>query len=304
MGKSTLVKIQNIACWCGDTQWEVCFRTSRIGLVRCPSCGVYRIDPPPIMQQEEVGDFYTNYYAMPVETTSKFPKTIQRKSRFWRVVDRVPELAEVKQAVVDIGCGEGTLCSELHLAGWTNVIGVDVSSSRIARARQTYPHLQFYDRPLHKTAVPLGTVDLLIMDNVIEHLIEPGQMLRQLQLYLKPNGRIVIITPNMSSGHFRLLGRRWTPELAPHAHIFLFTQASLRHLLEEKDFLVESTGSFHLPPYPLREWIAHIARGDIKEAVWRAVQEMGGLYGRLLDSGPMLYAIARKALNEKGYSIE
>ncbi len=295
-----MVAIQNTACWCGVTQWDVCFRTSRFGLVRCVSCGVYRIDPPPILQQEKAGDFYTNYYELPISTDSQSTNATQRTSRFWRVVECVPELAKAKQTIVDIGCGEGALCSELHVAGWSNVVGIDISSSRIVRARERYPHLQFHDQPLHETNIPMGVFDLLVMDNVIEHLIEPAHMLRQLQPYLKPNGHIVIITPNMNSGHFRLLGRGWTPELAPHTHIFLFTQASLRRLLESTGFFVESAGSFHLPPYPIREWLARIARGDVKGAVWRTAQEMGGFYGRLLGSGPMLYTIARKPFDGRG----
>ena len=35
--------------------------------------------------------------------------------------------------------------------------------------------------------------------------------------------------------------------------------------------------------------------GDVKGAVWRAMQEMGGVYGRLIGAGPMLYAVARPA---------
>lgn len=112
---------------------------------------------------------------------------------------------------------------------------------------------------------------------------------------LHPGGRLVLITPNMESGHFRLLGMRWTPELAPHAHVFLFTGAALSGLLERCGLVVEVSGSFHLPVCPLGVLTRRLFRGDVKGASWRAMQEAGGIYGRLINSGPMIYAVGRKS---------
>jgi len=170
-------------------------------------------------------------------------------------------------------------------------VGVDVSRARIARARRLYPDGLFHDEPLEPTGTPAESFDLLIMDNVIEHVTEPVAMLRTLRRYLRRGGRVVLITPNMESGHFRLLGRRWTPELAPHAHIYLFTPSSMVRLLSLAGFSVDRVGSFHLPVYPPRQWAARMLSADVKGTVWRAGQELGGLYGRLIGAGPMVFGI-------------
>lgn len=280
------------ACWCGSGSCQAQFRTSEFGLVRCVACGCYRIDPPPISGDDEAAAFYTGYYERPKTVCATKP-VATRSSRFWQVVRADASLEHTGQRVADIGCGEGHLCSELRRAGWPMVIGVDVSRARVERARKLYPDGEFYDRPLELTDVPQASFDLIIMDNVIEHLPEPATMLRTLRRYLKPQGRIVVITPNMTSGHFKLLGRRWTPELAPHAHIYLFTPPSLHLLLSNAGFVVDSVGSFHLPVYSAVDWTARLLSADVKGAIWRAVQELGGVYGRLLGKGPMLYAVAR-----------
>jgi hypothetical protein len=98
----------------------------------------------------------------------------------------------------------------------------------------------------------------------------------------------------MESGHFRFLQRRWTGMLAPHAHIFLFTAAGLSQLLVRAGFHVSHTGSLHMPVYRPLDYLKRVASGDVKGAIWRAHQEIGGFYGRAIGSGPMLYAVAAR----------
>ena len=264
--------IRRPMCWCGST-CEPQFRTRTFGLVRCSACGCYRIDPPPIDKDDEAAAFYTNYYGRPADVFGARP-TALRSSRFWHVVRAEASLERVGQRVADIGCGEGHLCAELQRAGWPEVIGVDVSRARIERARGLYPDVTFYDRPLDRTNEPQQSFDLIIMDNVIEHLPDPVNVLRSLRRYLKRDGRLAIITPNMTCGHFKLLGRRWTPELAPHAHIYLFTPASMGLLLRESGFSADAIGDFHLAIYSPWAFLRRLLSSDAKGALWRAGQEL------------------------------
>ncbi len=137
----------------------------------------------------------------------------------------------------------------------------------------------------------------MVMDSVIEHLPNPVETVRDLRRFLKPGGTIVLLTPNMESGHFRFLGKRWTGMLAPHAHIFMFTGSfSFSPLLERAGFFrFPACGSLHMPAYtvPLK-FAERLFSGDVKGAVWRAHQEIGGLYGRAIQSGPMLYVVASR----------
>lgn len=268
------------------------FRTDRFGLVRCDACGCYRIDPRPLQRVESAADYYSSYYAEMVQGTGGEPLD-HRQSRFWRVADQVPALAQPGARVADIGCGDGRLCAELSQAGWRHVTGIDVARSRLVAARCSYPHLSFHGS-LEEARVAQGSLELLVLDNVIEHLLEPRVDLLRWQDLLTADGRIVIITPNMMSGHFRLLGRRWTPELAPHHHICLFTPGALRRLVEDAGMRVETSGSFHVPAFSLAAWLRLVGRVQLKEAVWRAGQEAGALYGRLVGAGPMLYVVARR----------
>src|SRR5262245_37455315 len=172
-------------CWCLAEQWITIFRTNRFGLIRCMRCGVYRIDPPPLTTNEASANFYTDYYARPLVSDATPRCEFSRRSRFWHVAAQVPNLQRPQRAVLDFGCGDGQLCAELRAAGWERVVGVDVAQTRIARARQTYPDLEFYDQPLMQSVLSGSAFDLIVMDNVIEHLPDPLGLIAGLKRYLK-----------------------------------------------------------------------------------------------------------------------
>jgi SAM-dependent methyltransferase len=282
-------------CWCGAGKWSLCFRTPKFGLLHCSSCGCYQTDPPPLRGDDESASFYTDYYsklaAAPIQPA---PPVTSRDAWFWRVAEKVPQLAKIHNAVVDIGSGDGHTCAELQSAGWPSVVGVEISRTRVAHARQLYPHIPFFSCPLGETGIAENSLDLIVMDSVIEHLPHPVEIVRDLKRFLKPGGTIVLLTPNMESGHFRFLGKRWTGMLAPHAHIFLFTGSALSRLLSQAGFSVSTCGSLHMPAFGPAEFLKRLFQGDVKGAVWRAHQEIGGLYGRAIQSGPMLYVVASR----------
>jgi 2-polyprenyl-3-methyl-5-hydroxy-6-metoxy-1,4-benzoquinol methylase len=283
------------SCWCGADAWARCFRTRRFGLLRCAACGTHRLDPRPLAHDGGAADLYDRYYrsagasSAPAARASRRP----RDGRFWRVAARVPGLGTPRGRALDVGCGDGHLCGDLLAAGWHSVAGVDVARSRLERAREAYPGVAFHASL--EGAASDGAYDLVVLDNVIEHLPEPAATLAAVRAALRATGDLVVITPNMRSGNYRLLGRRWTPELAPEHHVYLFTEPALVRLLRAAGFAATTSGSFHVSPYSWRSWWHHARRADLRVLVWRAMQQSGALYARLVGAGPMLYVVARPA---------
>ncbi len=294
--RKTSTERTSLACWCTAGHWLKSVEGRTFRVLRCSACGCHRIDPPPVDNPADLGSFYTGYYQDRIDSkASEKPSRVARTSRFWRVAHRFPALLQSGRSALDIGCGDGTLCAELHQSGWKRVTGIDMSAGRIALARQRHPKIQFYDVSLQESGLLKSSTDLAVLDNVIEHVPDPVELLRAIREKLVDGGRLVLITPNMESGNFRLLGSRWTQELAPHVHIFLFTPASLCQVAQMAGYDVEVAGTFHLDPYPLNEWMARWRSGDVKGALWRTFQGVGNLYSRLIGSGPMVYAVARKS---------
>lgn len=55
-----------------------------------------------------------------------------------------------------------------------------------------------------------------------------------------------------------------------------------------------TVGSFHLARYGISDCCKPLASGDGKTSLWRSHQEIGALYGRLINSGPMLYEVGHR----------
>jgi hypothetical protein len=75
----------------------------------------------------------------------------------------------------------------------------------------------------------IGAVDVIVMLDVIEHLEEPGDVLRLCSQYLRPGGAVILTTPDFASPLSRLSGRRWRNMTPPH-HLWYFTADSLAGL--------------------------------------------------------------------------
>ena len=285
----------DLACWCASGRWTVNVKGKRFQVLKCSGCGGYRIDPPPIQSPQESEDFYSRYYQT-VGTGAVAIKTpaLSRGAGYWRVAERFAPLLQVKRRALDIGCGDGHSCAELKAHGWPSVMGIDVSRTRVERARKLYPDLTFFSDPLAATGLEKRSLDLVVMEAVIEHVPQPVEMLREVREFLAPGGSIVLTTPNMDSGEFRFLKKRWTGMLSPHAHIFLFTHASIRRLLLSAGLIPESVGNYPTPLYTPLEYLKRAARGDLKGTLWRAHQDMGAIYGRVIRSSSMLFAVGRE----------
>ena len=84
----------------------------------------------------------------------------------------------------------------------------------------------------------LGSFDVIVMLDVIEHLPDPRGMLRLLARHLAPGGIVVITTGDFGSLVARLSGRYWRL-MTPPQHLWFFTQPSLRAMAAGLGLAVE-----------------------------------------------------------------
>jgi len=102
--------------------------------------------------------------------------------------------------LLDIGCGGGLLCEPMARLGFT-VTGVDASERNIEVARA---HAEAMDLAIDYRAStaealldePGARFDLVLNMEVIEHVAEPGQYLRDCARLIKPGGLMIMATLN------------------------------------------------------------------------------------------------------------
>lgn len=99
--------------------------------------------------------------------------------------------------VLDVGCGNGVISRHLGRMGY-NVLGIDVSDKTIEKARSIdpMPNVSFMKKSAEELVASGEKYDVVICSEVLEHLNEPGKLLKVLYATLADNGKLVVTVPN------------------------------------------------------------------------------------------------------------
>jgi SAM-dependent methyltransferase len=147
--------------------------------------------------------------------------------------------------LLDLGFGRGHILRLARAYGF-EVYGMDTSSRLV---QQLSP--EFGNRLAHGTlgidAIPWDYFDVVVMSHVIEHLSDPGGVLRDVLAKLSPGGVLYAAVPDIGSLQFRVFGKYWDA-INPMVHMQYFNEASLSRLLRESGFVKLERIKF--PPLP------------------------------------------------------
>ena len=150
--------------------------------------------------------------------------------------------------ILDLGAGNGKLCSELMKEGY-QVVGVDFDEAGLEIARDAYPTIPFYRYGVQDDPQALlgqeGAFDAVVSTEVVEHLYSPHLLPRYAAAVLKPRGALLISTPY--HGYWKNLALSVTGTWDRHhsplwhgGHIKFWSPATLSRLLLENGFTVRS----------------------------------------------------------------
>lgn len=128
--------------------------------------------------------------------------------------------------ILEVGCGEGYLTYAMKQSGH-QVTGIDVSEQAISRALKAFGlHYKAVDIKDYK---PLHKFDLIVCTETIEHLQDPVNFVSECKRLLKPEGEILLTTPNKD---YRTPGTTWQTE-APPVHRFWMGHKSFEKIAEK-----------------------------------------------------------------------
>jgi SAM-dependent methyltransferase len=172
--------------------------------------------------------------------------------------------------IVDVGCGDGAATG---LAAARNpdhhVMGLDWSADALRRAKLLGLNLVRGGVDAPGLPVATGTVDVVIMSELIEHLVDTDSAIDEVRRVLRPGGSLLLSTPNLAAWFNRgllalgtqpvfsevsLRGVFGRPGSQVAGHLHLFTRRALVEFLEAGGFTcVRVDGArYHDVPRPLR----------------------------------------------------
>jgi SAM-dependent methyltransferase len=169
---------------------------------------------------------------------------------------------EPSDIILDIGCGGGP--QDLLLArSAARVIGIDVSTSEIARAeglRAVYAvgrPLEYRCTPLEGAGFAANEFDKVMSFCVLEHIVNRDEVIDIISDVLKPGGQLVISVDSLATiADPRLIAKH----RADHAVRTYFTPPGLRTLLECHGFRDVRIWPVFTSPYARRLFEAGIDR--------------------------------------------
>ena len=135
---------------------------------------------------------------------------------------------------LDVGAADGFLAERLTAQGWS-VTALERDPELAARARGRCKEVVVADL---ESAPPLlhGPFDAIVYGDVLEHLSDPGAVLRALDQTLAPRGTVIVSVPNVAHLWVRLslLAGRFDYAdrgILDRTHLRFFTRRTLRELL-------------------------------------------------------------------------
>ena len=169
--------------------------------------------------------------------------------------------------LLDVGAAGGAFVLEAGRAGFA-AWGVEPTPVFAARARDRLG-LDVRTGALEDLSLEPGSLDVVTMWHVLEHVPEPASALALIHAALRPGGTLAVEVPNFGSAVSRHMGVDWT-SLQPDVHVNQFTAASLRALVERAGFAPAEVSTVPITPYlPLRGRLdpRHIA-ARAKATLW------------------------------------
>ena len=163
-----------------------------LSLLRCETCGHLQKSKSEYTDFEK--DYYENLYA-PLGLSKVSFVDGQVKSRHKSLALMCTKFfdGDSEIQILDIGTGDGTLLRAFsEISPHFKLAGFDVSNEKELVIKQNGA-TDFFHGSLQNIN---KRFDLITLNHVVEHLVDPVSVLRQASNLLKPNGVLVVVVPS------------------------------------------------------------------------------------------------------------
>ncbi len=164
--------------------------------VICKSCGLVFINPMYANAEKDAISSCPRALHRPVRFGRPIRRAHERELRgACRFLDFIGPYLKPGERVLDIGCGDGALVRTLQEFGAVPT-GVDLDPEGGKFIEQTY-QIPVVVAPFETAAFADGQFDAVVATHVIEHFFEPVEAMERMRRLLKPDGLLVLETPNV-----------------------------------------------------------------------------------------------------------
>ena len=227
-------------------------------VVRCKGCGLIFTNPRP--DKTEMIAYYpasTPYYVFsekdlkPMKVLTgiyKFllqyfkgyfpekPSTVFHKALLYPIylikknkfnVDTIPDYIP-GGTLLEIGSSYGRFLYTMKNLGW-NVKGIEMSHEAVAIGKKVFG-LDLICQDIDVVSFEADTFDVIIMRMVLEHVFSPDKTIQNISRWLKPDGQLMLVIPDISGFEARLFGKYFYGLQLPN-HLYHFSPETISKYL-------------------------------------------------------------------------
>jgi 2-polyprenyl-3-methyl-5-hydroxy-6-metoxy-1,4-benzoquinol methylase len=221
-------------CWCGNTDLEK-FSGAYVLCAGC--CTLVRREAleEDLAHVRDEGELYSSdYYVKHLPGEYGYPDLLERArgDLTERILHWLRALLKYKvppARVLELGSAHGGFVAMLRWAGF-DATGLELSPWVADFARQTF-NVPMLVGPVEDQVVERGSLDVIALMDVLEHLPDPVGTIRHCLTLLRPDGFLLVQTPRMPEGktyeRLQAEGDRFLEQLKEKEHLYLFSERSI-----------------------------------------------------------------------------
>jgi 2-polyprenyl-3-methyl-5-hydroxy-6-metoxy-1,4-benzoquinol methylase len=261
------VKLSNVCSACESVNLRQIGSLPDGDAIRCRGCGSFRLirnNNSDIRNEAGYGQSYRENYD---------PRKAENLLNIFRQI--IPELSDMQNTLLDIGCGDGDFIDLARKDGW-NVCGLDSDRGAIANIERK--GIKAFEANLGESLIDIGQFSVVTLWDILEHIDNLPVTLSWLRKTVMPGGTIIVLTPDAESfiDYIAKIERTLTLHNSQKLmslclnryHLNRFTKTGLINLFERNGFVKELVTGIHIFSLKSDSYAAGFAPGIPQWTAW------------------------------------
>jgi SAM-dependent methyltransferase len=243
-------KVISLVCVCCEKDQAVSFRKSNgFQMYKCVNCDFVSVHPLPDFAKIEAhyNDTRTNTNQKEIRA-NLFPIFVHepnnpKRDFFDSVFKKVQNLLKKdKFDILEIGSGFGYFIHYANEIGH-HAIGTEVTKQYAELGSESLNgRIVYVENDQYSDHFSEKSFDLIYMEHVFEHVLNPDKILQAVRKLLRPGGVFFIAVPNMKSVSSAVQGKLWAWAAAPD-HLYFYNPTNLQLLLKRYGFQIHEVSA-------------------------------------------------------------
>ena len=217
----------NLSVYIDDPKDYEYYKKCNSKVFLCKNCNILTQHPLP--SESEITNYYDKDYQAYTNSKNYLLKFLSKVYfKFYKKKIKVNK----NSYILDFGCGTGEILNNLSKDGYKNLFAFDYVKHENLDSK-----IEFFD---NSAKLKNYKFDLIILNHVIEHVLNPNDLLQLLSSVLNKDGKVIGQTPNFNDFTLKIFKQTWGPLHQPY-HINIFNKNSLKFFCNQNNLKAKCT---------------------------------------------------------------